>query len=283
MIAVGDARQLPLRDGEVSLVLTSPPYFGLRTYTDSPDELGTESSVSEYVENLITVFQNLKVSLAPSANVFVNLGDRGAHTGKQRNFENIETKRKHSEMHSYKPLDFEGVKPNSLLGIPWRFALAMIDQRWTLRQEIIWHKLNPLPDRSTNARAARAHEQVFHFQINPKMAYYDSDTHPGNSVWSTSVASTYGESHDEMHTAVMPLALATKIIDHWSKPGDIVLDPFVGSGTTVLAAEAAKRRGVGFDLSEKWAALATQRVADRKERKAAENAWGNQIRQELFD
>jgi DNA modification methylase len=282
MIAVGDARQLPLRDGEVSLVLTSPPYFGLRTYTDSLDEIGTENSVSEYTENLITVFQNLKAALAPSANVFVNLGDRGAHTGKQRNFENIKTKRQHSGMHQYKSLDFEGVKPNSLLGIPWRFALAMIDQGWVLRQEIIWHKLNPLPDRSTNARAARAHEQVFHFQINPKRAYYDPHVHPGPSVWSTAVASTYGESHDEMHTAVMPLVLATKIIDHWSKPGDIVLDPFVGSGTTVLAAEAAKRRGVGFDLSEKWAALAMQRVADRKERKAAEDAWGNQIRQGLF-
>src|SRR5262245_21448824 len=170
IVLQGDARHLPLPDASVDLVVTSPPYFGLRSYTDGgehyPGQLGSEATPAEYVAALVECTAEWVRVLKPSGSMFINLGDKYSDRGHGPNRGNG-TGRGPQAVHLAQT---RGPMEKSLLGLPWRYALAATDQLGLiLRSEIIWAKPNGLPESATD-RVRRAHEQVFHLTKSPR--YY---------------------------------------------------------------------------------------------------------------
>jgi DNA modification methylase len=264
----GDAasvlRELPA--GSVDCIVTSPPYFGLRDY-GVDGQIGAEASPAEFVSALVAVFREARRVLAKDGTVWLNLGDSYGH-GKQ------------------------------LLGIPWRVALALQDDGWTLRNEVIWHKPNAMPESVTD-RLSYKHEHVFlltkgqryHFDLDairePHEFAIAGSKGPGGG-WAddqsrgsaaTGKAHRYGNAGGKnpgdvwaltpdrfpgAHFATMPRALAERCIQAACKPGGTVLDPFSGSGTTGLAAARHGRRYVGIDLNAEYLDLSLRtRLRDR--------------------
>ena len=172
LIIRGDARHLPLQDTSVDLIVTSPPYFGLRSYTDGgrhyDGQIGSEVTPAEYVAALVECTREWVRVLKPSGSLFVNLGDKYAGGGELA--PDIPPKAGPGDhLRRYGRVRPHG-RHKSLLGLPWRYALAACDQLGLiLRSEIIWAKPNGLPESVTD-RVRRAHEQVFHFTLRPR--YY---------------------------------------------------------------------------------------------------------------
>jgi DNA modification methylase len=161
----GDARALPLPDASVDLIITSPPYFGLRSYTDGGEhyagQIGAESTPAEYVAALLDCTAEWMRVLKPEGSLWVNLGDkytnrtRGAWAGSSDGY----TSRPATPRY-VRP---KGIPEKSLMGLPWRYALGCIDDLGLiLRAEVIWSKPNGLPESVTD-RVRRSHEQWFHF------------------------------------------------------------------------------------------------------------------------
>ncbi len=268
-ILVGDAlkglQQLP--DGGVRTCVTSPPYWGLRDYGND-GQLGLEATPQEFVENLCRIFDEVWRVLADDGTVWVNLGDSYAD--------------------------------KSLAGVPWRFAFAMQDRGWYLRQDIIWAKPNPMPESVTD-RCTKSHEYIFLFSKQPKYFYdYEAIREPlaessvgrlqqdiDNQVGSTRAnagAKTNGNmkahgdveggrnkrsvwnvsvaSFKDAHFAVYPPALIEPCIKAGSAEGDTVLDPFSGSGTTGEVALKLGRNYVGCELNPDYAQLSERRITE---------------------
>jgi DNA modification methylase len=169
----GDAASLPLPGASVDLVVTSPPYFGLRSYTDGgvhyAGQIGDEPTPAEYLDALTACTAEWMRVLKPGGSLFVNLGDKYARTGgtnktaKDYMFGNRMAPRKPTKVP-------EGIPGKSLMGLPWRYAIRCIDELGLiLRAEIIWSKPNGLPESVTD-RVRRSHEQVFHLVKQPR--YY---------------------------------------------------------------------------------------------------------------
>jgi DNA modification methylase len=176
----GNALDLPLADASVDLVVTSPPYFGLRSYQDAGEhyagQIGSEATPGEFVDALIAATREMVRVLKPSGSIWVNLGDKYATTcppGSGGKGEASKIQQTHpgsytAEKPSYVRPDNGGVPIKSLMGIPWRYALRCIDDLGLiLRAEIIWSKPNGLPESVTD-RVRRSHEQWFHFVRQPR-------------------------------------------------------------------------------------------------------------------
>ncbi|GLZ37849.1 site-specific DNA-methyltransferase [Actinokineospora sp. NBRC 105648] len=162
-ILQGDARALPLADDSVDLVVTSPPYFGFRSYQDGgrpyPGQLGAEASPHEYIESLLACTREMVRVLKPSGSLFLNLGDK--YNG---------TSRGNRGARGSATLPTRAVPVKSLTGIPWRYALRCVDELGLiLRAEIIWSKPRGMPE-SVRDRVRRSHETWFHFVLQPR--YY---------------------------------------------------------------------------------------------------------------
>ena len=159
----------------------------------------------------------------------------------------------------------EGLKPKDLIGVPWRLAFALQDAGWWLRSEVIWHKPNAHPE-SVRDRPTKAHETVFLLSANQNY-YYDVDAVRGpkgrrlRSIWDipTEPRKRCMDGHDD-HPAVMPATLARRCVEMTSRPGDVVLDPYAGSGTTLLAAQELGRRWVGVELKQEFVDLMERRL-----------------------
>ena len=151
-IISGDCRTVltDLDEGSVQTCVTSPPYFGLRDY-GVDGQIGNESLPEEYIESLVGVFRAVKRVLKDDGTLWLNLGD--SYSRGDRGTLNI--------------------KPKDLIGIPWRVAFALQGDGWFLRQDIIWHKPNPMPE-SIKDRCTKAHEYIFLMSKSPKY-YYDND------------------------------------------------------------------------------------------------------------
>ena len=167
----GNALSLPLADRTVDLIVTSPPYFGLRSYTDAGEhyvgQIGDELTPSEFVDNLIAATREMVRVLKPSGSIFVNLGDK--YSGAQsQNFGGVGRAGKSSETWKRTDPKRTGIPNKSLMGIPWRYAIRCIDDLGLiLRAEMIWAKPNGLPESVTD-RVRRSHEQWFHFTKEPR-------------------------------------------------------------------------------------------------------------------
>jgi DNA modification methylase len=340
-----DTMRAMIADGvKVQTIVTSPPYWGLRDY-GVDGQIGHEPTLREFIDTLTDVFELCRELLADDGTAWVNMGDSYAAN---RAYQVPSTKGgpKHSESQSAGGRGSsvpEGLKPKDLVGQPWRLAFALQDAGWYLRQDIIWHKPNPMPE-STRDRCTKAHEYLFLLSKSPRY-YYDQDairtpasakttqlsydtfdgdrrarykmpdgwnTAPGahgsfhphgrekgkkaganamrgqgqarpegigranregrdvtevgmnadtanrRSVWTIAT-----EAYPGAHFATFPEALVEPCVLAGSRPGDIVFDPFFGSGTTGQVAARLGRKFIGCELNPAYEALQRDRIRER--------------------
>ena len=172
-----DARQIPLADGSVNCIVTSPPYYGLRNY-QVDEQIGLEQTPAEYVDDIVQVFREVWRVLRDDGTVWLNLGDSyngsGGAGGDYTEGGLKEGQPKYPGRH------INNLKPKDLIGIPWMVAFALRDDGWYLRQDIIWHKPNPMPE-SVKDRCTKAHEYVFLLSKSPRY-YYDYEAVKEESI-----------------------------------------------------------------------------------------------------
>ena len=244
--------------GSVQTVVTSPPYWSLRDYGDE-GQIGRDDDLDAYVGGIVAAFEQVRRVLRGDGSVWLNLGD--SYTSGNRRYRAPDRKNRARGM-AVRPPTPPGLKPKDLIGVPWRTALALQEAGWWLRSEVVWHKPNAHPE-SVRDRPTRAHETVFLLTKGADY-YYDAGavTGPGGrrlrSVWE--MATEPGRRGAGGHPAVMPSALARRCIEITSRPGDVVLDPYAGSGTTLLAARELGRRWVGIELRAEYAELIERRM-----------------------
>lgn len=259
-------RQLAAEGVKVQTCVTSPPYFNLRDYGGGGLEIGQEATPEQFIANLVEVFRAVRDVLADDGVLWLNLGDSYG-SGKQ------------------------------LLGLPWRVALALQADGWILRQDIVWAKPNPLPE-SVRDRCTKSHEYLFLLSKSPRY-FYDAqavaepvaestiarlsqaglatqagsaripgktngamkavgnkETRNRRSVWTVNTKPYKGA-----HFATFPPTLIEPCILAGSREGDIVLDPFMGSGTTAAVALELGRQYLGCELNPDYKALQDARIS----------------------
>lgn len=175
-IIEGDCRDglKQIADNSIHTCITSPPYFGLRRYSDSELEIGGEDEVEQYVQALVSVFREVRRCLHPSGTLWLNLGD--SYMAQKNVAPPPQTIGGQRDMPKTIPgnrREQKGLKHKDLIGIPWRVAFALQADGWWLRQDVVWHKPNPMPE-SVRDRCTRAHEYIF--MLTKKSHYfYDMD------------------------------------------------------------------------------------------------------------
>jgi len=262
-IITGDILKVAYKIERVDCVVTSPPYYMQRDYGHA-DQLGRERTVQEYGENLIRVFSLIKEKMSDTGTLFLNIGD------------------KYLKGH--------------LAGAPWRVALALVDDGWILKNDVIWHRNRIMPESAKNRFTNGDKEYVFFltkkdtgYTFNGKdvreVAKWAHDRRAGKgrhvyketrenkahtaavyiaadgtrkrrSVWSIETSQT----KDGDHNATFPEELARICILAGSNKGDVVLDPFVGMGTCGVVAKKLGRNFVGVDVSQKYVKMARKRI-----------------------
>ncbi len=295
VILCGDAlavlRTLP--DSYVQCVVTSPPYYQLRDYGTAM-QIGLEATPEQYVDTLVAVFREVRRVLRADGVLWLNLGDTYASRPSWgRGSSSTLEGRKQSAIGGPER-SMTGLRPKQLLGIPWRTAIALQEDGWLLRSEVIWHKPNCFPE-SVKDRPTRSHEQLFLFAKSGRY-FYDADAiretnvtrsnrrnkrqeaygaqahykpvssgerewnhplgHNKRTVWTIAT-----QPYAVAHFATFPPKLVEPCILAGSRQSDIVLDPFVGSGTVPMVALAHGRHYIGIDLNAEYCALAEQRIA----------------------
>ena len=285
-----------IEDGSINTCITSPPYWGLRNYNDESKQLGMEDTPEEFVENLVNVFREVKRVLRDDGTAWLNLGDSynttqagnktwGDGVGANKHYVDGSIPKKRNLI--------QGLKKKDLVGIPWRVAFALQADGWYLRQDIIWHKPNPMPE-SIKDRCTKAHEYIFLLSKNVKY-YYDHeaikedakypqgpnspqsikkgkgefgmDTRGGlskigalakrnkRSVWTITTKPFKGA-----HFATFPKDLIEPCVLAGCPEGGTVLDPFGGSGTTGIVAAQHNRNAVLLELNQEYIDLAKERI-----------------------
>lgn len=254
---------------KAQMCVTSPPYFGLRDY-GVPGQIGLEQRAPEYIKNLVSVFDILRDVLEDDGVLFVNIGDTyaGYKDGKfppqsQSNGNQRGMPTANAPHRSKKLLELDGFRDKELMGIPWRFALAMSESGWLLRQEIIWAKPNYTPEKVRD-RCVRSHEKIFMFTKQSKY-YFDGDAirvsaESGETKLRPDVWTVPTSTYKGAHFATFPTALIEPCILAGSRENDIVLDPFMGSGTTAEVALENNRRFIGCELNVDYKPLQEQRI-----------------------
>jgi DNA modification methylase len=160
-----------IEDGSINTCITSPPYWGLRDYNGESKQLGMEDTPEEFTENLVKVFREIKRVLRDDGTAWLNLGDSYSSGG--RTTTTNQSLRGDKDYGVTRPKPSKGIKPKDLIGIPWRVAFALQADGWYLRQDIIWHKPNPMPE-SVRDRCTKAHEYIFLLSKNVKY-YFDNE------------------------------------------------------------------------------------------------------------
>lgn len=257
-------------------------------------QLGLEETPEEFVENLVKVFREVKRVLRDDGTVWLNLGDSYSSGG--RSTTTNQSLRGDKDYGVTRPKPSKGIKPKDLIGIPWRVALALQADGWYLRQDIIWHKPNPMPE-SVQDRCTKAHEYIFLLSKNEK--YYfdneaikeDAETDPvkrdkmgegyqadyakgkrfsdGERVWGStkknkrSVWTVTTKPFKGAHFATFPPDLIEPCILAGCPKNGVVLDPFMGSGTTGMVAQELGRKWIGCELNPEYINLQKTRTAQQ--------------------
>lgn len=322
MIINADARHLPIADNTIQCVVTSPPYFGLRSYGIGTEngEIGLEETPEAYVTNLVNVFREARRVMKNDATLWLNLGDSyNGSGGAGGDYSEGGLKKGQPK---YYGRNIKLLKPKDLIGIPWMVAFALRADGWWLRSDIIWAKNNPMPESVTD-RPTKSHEYLFLLTKSANY-YYDAEAiqevaagydgrkdtlfkgstkykdsgqtfaERGHERWKYKNLQDDGQQPNTMHIkrlegdeylspvrnkrtvwtintqpckeahyAVMPEKLVEPCILAGSKPGDIIFDPFAGSGTVERVAVKHGRRSVGTELNYKYIAdIASRRTAN---------------------
>ena len=256
-ILFGDASAtlVDVPDGAAQTVITSPPYWSLRDYgTDG--QIGVCEPLPIFLKSLVSIFDEVKRVLAEDGTIWVNIGD--SYTSGNRGWRAPDKKNPARAM-SVRPPTPEGLKDKDLIGVPWRFALAMQEAGWYLRSDIIWYKPNCQPE-SVRDRPTRSHEHIFLFTQSDRY-HYDVEAVRGpngrrlRDVWDINTVA-----YDGAHFATFPPELVRRCVLIGSKRGDYVLDPFLGSGTTAAVARSLGRRFLGCELKEEYRDLIESRL-----------------------
>lgn len=239
----------------VDCIITSPPYYGQRDY-GVDGQLGLEEHPQTYIDSLIEVFRQAKRVLKATGSLWVNIGDT-YWSGKGRS-QGVDTKQRHRRF--ARPQDKTGPKPwcrpKQLLLIPHRFAIAMQEDGWIVRNDNVWCKPSPTPD-PVKDRCALTHEYVFHF-VKQRRYYFDADavavpsqgeknTKTPPSVWTIPTTPS-----GKKHKAVFPGQLVTLPLKATCPSNGVLLDPFCGSATALVVAlaQCQERKVIGIDISE---------------------------------
>jgi site-specific DNA-methyltransferase (adenine-specific) len=243
-------------NGVVQTTITSPPYWSLRDY-GIPGQIGLEHSIEKYIESLVNVFEEVRRVTRDDGTLWLNIGD--SYTSGGRTWRAPDKKNPIRAMDTRPPTP-RGLKPKDLIGIPWRLAFGLQEAGWYLRADVIWNKPNCQPE-SVKDRPTRSHEYMFLFSKREKQYIYDADVVRGpngrnlRTVWDVNTRPFH-----DAHFATYPVELVAPCVALTSRPGDVVLDPFAGSGTTGLAAMAYSRRFVGIELNPEYVLLAQRRI-----------------------
>ena len=295
-------KQMP--DQYVECCITSPPYFGLRDY-GMAGQIGLEETPEAYVEKMVAVFREVRRVLKDDGTLWLNLGDSYASNTKGSG--GPSSKQDSNAGSRYNPRKFNhGVKEKDLMGIPWMVAFALRADGWYLRQDIIWHKPNPMPESVTD-RCTKSHEYIF--LLSKSLQYYfdakaiaeqqqqssrerltrgwngDGDrgypngpqnhlknymgsfdsveetplTRNKRDVWTVTT-----KPYREAHFATYPPDLIEPCIKAGCPEGGIVLDPFMGAGTTALVAHKLNRNYIGTELNPEYCQIAEKRILPYK-------------------
>lgn len=252
MITIGDARSLPWASGSAQLCVTSPPYWGQRDY-DAPNQIGMEATFLDYIEALRQVAREIRRVLRADGVLWLNIGDTyntraiirpSAHQG-GLGHDNASIRLSWAEARDRGLVRYSarqpGLKDKDLMGLPFRVANALVEDGWFLRADVIWSKPFKSPEKAYD-RPTRMHEYVF-MLTSAKHYFFDKHACPeaARSVWE--IAPGKGDEH----TAVFPAELVRRCVLSSSRKGDVVIDPFAGSGTTVRVAQSLERLAYGLD------------------------------------
>jgi DNA modification methylase len=337
-------RKMAAAGVKVQMCVTSPPYFGLRDYGVEA-QIGLEATPEQFIAELVEVFRCVRDVLADDGTLWVNIGDSyaGSWGAQGRSGGNGDGKHAYNESISATQIEaaprkltrtgaikVDGVKAKDLYGIPWMLAFALRADGWYLRQDIIWHKPNPMPESVTD-RCTKAHEHLFllaksssyfydaeavrepaaessiarwaqdvesqagsdrvpgktngamkavggarrnsfarttkdsagthgqkpQFRVDRDLVAYSAETRNRRSVWTIATRPYKGA-----HFATFPPALVEPCILAGSRQGDVVLDCFMGSGTTAAVAIEHGRSFIGCDLNIEYKPLQDARIAD---------------------
>lgn len=332
-ITLGNCRQLLqlIPDNIINTCVTSPPYWGLRDY-GTEEQIGLEKTPEEFINNMVLVFREVKRVLKDDGTLWVNIGDSYCSTAPNTMSAGLTaggifpgiTDATAKSRKSLRPATPNGMKPKDLVGIPWMLAFALRSDGWYLRQDIIWHKPNPMPESVTD-RCTKAHEYIFLLSKSPKYYYdavaiktiaknpeddlrrfaaqswdnknspdelrnglrprksgnldrksgekrgcpVDSPSNVCSSVpWEGSLANKRSvwtvntKPFKEAHFATFPQDLIIDCIKAGSQEHGVVLDPFMGSGTTALVASKLNRHFIGFELNPEYIKIAIKRLRD---------------------
>ena len=232
--------------GVFNVAVTSPPYFWVRDYKFD-GQIGHEDSVDEYIESLMAVFDEVRRVLHPEGVFFLNIGDTYYSGNGQPHGSDPKCSSRNFIRKKTRAVDLGGwgIPKKSLLGIPWRVALAMQDRCWTIRSAIVWNRCNAFVEPTARDRPHRQYELVFMFSRS-RFYSFDRSSLVEEDVWNIPIQRKRG------HSAVFPDELARRCILAGSPVGGHVLDPFVGSGTTIFTARKHGRNAVGIDLGEDY-------------------------------
>ena len=314
----GDAAEIlkSLPQGSANMCVTSPPYYGLHDY-GMEEQIGTEQTPQEYVDRLTKVFDEVYRVLMDDGTLWLNIGDSYAGSGKGKGLLREDNAKdrpiydKGSKVFSM-PNRWENIKSKDLIGIPWILAFALRERGWYLRSDIIWHKINALPE-AVKDRPAKCYEHIFLLAKSPKYYFdYEAIQQPikavtearytrGRSGKAKYSISPLGQKIDmdmqaitdekrkmrrckdvwemstnsyrmDEHFAMFPERLIEPCILAGSKEGGVVLDPFFGSGTTGAVAKRLGRSYIGIDLNPHYIEKAEKRIAEVNPEKPYGNA-----------
>lgn len=240
----------------VQCVVTSPPYWGLRDY-NIPDQIGLEPTLPQFINRLLAIFGEVRRVLRKDGIFWLNIGD--SYTSGNRGWRAPDKKNPARAM-SVRPDTPQGLKPKDLIGIPWRLALALQDDGWYLRADVVWNKPNAMPE-SVRDRPTRSHEYLFMFTKEERYYYDRQAVIEPNGRNCRSVWNIHTQGFAGAHFATFPPKLVEPCIRAATRPNDFVLDPFFGSGTVGFVADELGRRYIGIELNPQYVELAATRLA----------------------
>lgn len=256
-IVIGDSRTALQRlpSELVQTTVTSPPYWSLRDY-DIPRQIGLEPSLDSYIADLVDVFEEVRRVTREDGTLWLNIGD--SYTSGGRTWRAPDRKNPVRAM-DVRPPTPPGLKPKDLIGVPWRLAFALQAAGWYLRADIVWNKPNCQPE-SVKDRPTRSHEYVFLFSKGERYTYDHAAVRGPNDRNVRTVWDINTQPYKDAHFATFPPSLVEPCLALATMPGDLVLDPFLGSGTTGLTALTLGRRFVGIELNAEYVAIAERRL-----------------------
>ena len=232
----------------VHCAVTSPPYYWQRDY-GVEGQMGQESTVKGFVNDLVKVFQGVRHALRPDGVAFLNLGDTYYNAKGRPHGRDSKHQARQLARRTLRAVDGPGLglPRKSLLGIPWRVALALAEDGWTLRSDIVWWRKSALGEPSALDRPWRQYEHVF--MLAKSTRYYFDRTRLGDEedVWL--IEPDRQSAARGLHFAPFPRALVRRCLDIGCPPEGVVLDPFVGGGTTMIVAQETGRDSIGVDLN----------------------------------